>query len=109
MRGVRRSWRGEGWSALLTYEPHGLHFSVGGVGQAPTDEQVQAAILGHEGGRWMPSSPTEKLMEITKLRAELGDQVNPWVRQFVAPAEFARYSRMVAAQRDRTRQQREQK
>ena len=97
-------WRdptGQRWTAMLTYEPTGLHFSVQGNGRRPTDEEVEEAILGYENGTWMPSRPEAKLKEVSKLRDELGETVNPWVRQYVSPLAYSVFIERVAAKRAR--------
>lgn len=81
-------WRGSTWTAILTREPYGLHFSVGGRGRPPTDAEVDAAFIGYRVGLW----PEEHLTEVTSAWARLG-QVNPYVRQFVPDVEAARMAR----------------
>lgn len=84
---------------MLTKDRKGLHFSVQANGRRPTDAEVDEAIRAHEGGRWVPTSASEKLMDITPLRDELGDTVNPWVRQFVQPWKYAEFAAVVARRR----------
>lgn len=101
--GVQR-WRdptGQRWTAMLTREPTGLHFSVQGNGQRPSDDEIEEAIRAHEDGAWMPSKPQAKLLEISELRDELGETVNPCVRQFVSPLAYRVFVEQVAAKRAR--------
>lgn len=86
---------------MLTYESTGLHFSVQGNGRRPTDAEIEEAILAHEDGKWFPSAQDAKLMESTKLRDELGETVNPWVRQYVSKLAYSVFVERVAAQRAR--------
>jgi len=90
-------WRGPTWTAMLTRMPYGLHFSVGGAGRLPTDAEVDAAFAGYKFGLWVE----EHLIEITELRAELGEQVNPWVRQFVPDQQAEIFRTLVREKRAR--------
>lgn len=69
-------WRGATWTAMLTREPYGPHFSVGAVGRAPTDAEVEEAREAWPG--ILPSA------EITDWWRRNG-QVNPWVRHYAHP------------------------
>jgi hypothetical protein len=68
-----RRWHGETWTALLSQERYGLHFSVGGQGREPTDQEVQ------EARRACPSSYRSRL------------PINPHVRHYVPPGQAARF------------------
>jgi hypothetical protein len=79
-RRLMERWHGKSWTALLTHEPYGLHFSVGAVGRPPTDAEVAEAADAYQGGI-VPSA------EITDWWQRNG-QVNPWVRHY-ASAPYA--------------------
>jgi hypothetical protein len=81
-----RRWHGETWTALLSQERYGLHFSVGGQGREPTDQEVQ------EARRACPSSYRSRLpiTEVTSAHRRLG-AINPHVRHYVPPGQAARF------------------
>lgn len=74
-------WHSKSWTALVSHEPYGLHFSVGAVGRPPTDAEVQRARDAYAG--ILPSA------EFTEWWQRNG-QVNPWVRHFASPDHVAR-------------------
>jgi hypothetical protein len=86
-------WKGATWTALLSLEPYGLHFSVGGqLTRDPTDEEVKAAKLAYRSGQW----ETQRLVEVTAAHRKLG-AINPHVRHFVPQGQAARIFERAAA------------
>lgn len=77
-----RRWRGETWTALLTREAYGLHFSVGAEGRMPTDAEVDEAMHGYAFTLEQP------LTEATAAHQAMG-AINPHVRHFM-PERAAR-------------------
>ena len=80
------------WTAMLTRERYGLHFSVHGWDEAtgvmarvPTDAECAHAQISYKHGLWATGL---QLQEVTSALESLGWKVNPHVRQFV-PAEHA--------------------
>ena len=81
---------GERWTAMLSEERYGLHFSVHGwtendAGRTPTDRECAAAQIGYRHGMWATGL---QMQEVTSALRTLGWTSNPWVRQFV-PAQHA--------------------
>lgn len=72
-------WRGATWTAMLTDEEYGPHFSVGAEGRKPTDDEVSRAFVAHEKGEWAGG---HRMTEVTSWWSRHG-QVNPYVRHFV--------------------------
>jgi|tagenome__1003787_1003787.scaffolds.fasta_scaffold19899636_1 hypothetical protein len=86
-------WAGDGWTAMLTRERYGLHFSVGATGRPPTDAEVAEARQAYRAGQWVE----QPLVEITRAHHVLGT-LNPWVRHYVPEGEAARmYERAAGA------------
>lgn len=67
---------------MLTWEPYGAHFSVGGPGRRATDPEVTEAVVA--GG-----VPFGELKEVTTWWIANG-QVNPYVRHFINRAHAER-------------------
>ena len=85
-------WKGETWTAMLTREVYGLHFSVSGweespgvMSRLPTDAECAHAQISYRHGLWTQG---QHMHEVTSALEALGWKVNPHVRQFV-PAEHA--------------------
>jgi hypothetical protein len=84
MSEVLKRWHSRDWTAMVSREPYGLHFSVSGRLRVPTDDQVDAARNRYPG--ILPSA------EITEWWSRRG-QVNPYVRHFVSPDQADRLMR----------------
>lgn len=78
-------WRGSTWTAMLTREVYGLHFSVGAIGRMPTDKECDAAFARYKAGLWVEDHMTE----VTTWWHSRGS-INPWVRHFVPDEEAQR-------------------
>jgi hypothetical protein len=68
-------WHGHTWTALVTREPYGLHFSVGALGRPPSDAEIDEARDAYAG--ILPS------VEITDWWQRNG-RINPWVRHYAS-------------------------
>ena len=87
-------WEGETWTAMLSRERYGLHFSVCGWehgphmgARLPTDEECAHAQIGYRHGLWALGL---QMQEVTSAMEALGWKVNPDVRQFVPSDHAAR-------------------
>lgn len=89
------AWTNGTYTARLSRERYGQHFSVGTTDgdRLPTDAECDSAFAGWKLGLWIE----DHLTEVTSAHQALG-ALNPFVRHFV-PDEAARRMFVMAAER----------